>query len=61
MRKPLAETAQEFLRKIDDDRLREPIARFTQVYESARFGNSTEDAQLLPKLYEEVELATRFE
>ena len=61
MRKPQAETAQEFLKKIDDDRLREPIARFTQVYESARFGNSAEDAQLLPELYEEVELATRFE
>jgi transglutaminase-like putative cysteine protease len=61
MRKPQAETAQEFLEKIDDDRLREPIARFTQVYESARFGNSAEDAQRLPELYEEVELATRFE
>jgi len=61
MRKPQAETAQEFLKKIDDDRLREPIARFTQVYESARFGNSAEDAQRLPQLYEEVELATRFE
>jgi transglutaminase-like putative cysteine protease len=61
MSKPQAETAQEFLKKIDDDRLREPIARFTQVYESARFGNSAEDAQRLPELYEEVELATRFE
>jgi hypothetical protein len=61
MRKPEAETTQEFLKKIDDDRLREPIARFTQVYESARFGNSAEDAQRLPELYEEVELATRFE
>jgi protein-glutamine gamma-glutamyltransferase len=61
MRKPQAETAQEFLKKIDDDRLREPVARFTRVYESARFGNSSEDAQLLPELYEEVELATRFE
>ena len=61
MRKPQAETAQEFLKKIDDDRLREPIARFTQVYESARFGNSAEDAQRLPELYEEVETAMRFE
>lgn len=61
MRKPQAETAQEFLKKIDDDRLREPVARFTRVYESARFGNSPEDAQRLPKLYEEVELAMRFE
>ena len=61
MRKPQAETAQEFLKKIDDDRLREPIARFTRVYESARFGNSANDAQRLPALYEAVELATRME
>lgn len=61
MRKPQAETAQEFLRKIDDHRLREPVARFTRVYESARFGNSADDAQRLPGLYEEVEMATRSE
>jgi protein-glutamine gamma-glutamyltransferase len=57
--KPPAQTPQEFTLKIEDDRLREPVARFTKVYESARFGNSTEDAQRLPELYEEVELATR--
>lgn len=59
MRKSDAQTPQEFVRKIEDDRLREPVARFTNVYESARFGNSTEDAQRLPELYEEVEAATR--
>jgi hypothetical protein len=47
------------VKKIEDDRLREPVARFTAVYESARFGNSADDAQRLPELYEEVELATR--
>ncbi len=57
--KPAAQTAQEFVRKIEDARLREPVARFTQVYESARFGNSVDDAQRLPELYEEVELATK--
>jgi hypothetical protein len=61
MQKPKAQTPQEFLRKIDDTRLREPVARFTAVYESARFGNSPEDAQRLPELYEEVEAATRSE
>jgi len=55
------QTAQEFVRKIEIERLREPVARFTSVYESARFGNSSEDAQRLPELYEEVEAATRSE
>ena len=54
-----AQTPQEFVRKIEDARLREPVSRFTDVYESARFGNSTEDAQRLPELYEEVELAAK--
>jgi hypothetical protein len=35
------------------------VARFTQVYESARFGNSAEDVKRLPELYEEVETAAR--
>jgi hypothetical protein len=59
MEKPAAQTPQEFVRKIEDSRLREPVARFTQVYESARFGNSIEDAQRLPELYEEVASVTR--
>jgi hypothetical protein len=57
--KPAAQTPQEFVTKIADSRLREPVARFTQVYESARFGNSTDDVQRLPELYQEVESATR--
>lgn len=59
VRKPKAETPQEFVRKIGDERLRAPVARFTAVYESARFGNSAEDAQRLPELYGEIESATR--
>lgn len=59
MQKPQAQTPQEFVRKIEDNRLREPVARFTVVYESARFGNSAEDAQRLPELYDEVDAATR--
>src|SRR5579862_9112515 len=54
-----AETPQEFVKRIEDARLRTPVARFTEVYESARFGNSPDDAQRLPELYEEVETATR--
>jgi transglutaminase-like putative cysteine protease len=59
VRKTAAQTPQEFLRKIEDSRLREPVARFTDVYESARFGNSVDDAQKLPELYEEIELAAK--
>jgi protein-glutamine gamma-glutamyltransferase len=57
--KPAAQTPQEFVKKIEDSGLREPVARFTQVYESARFGDSADDAKRLPELYEEVEQATR--
>src|ERR1700686_68286 len=57
--KPPGQTAHEFVMRREDHRLREPVARFTQVYESARFGNSEEDVQRLPELFEEVESATR--
>ena len=57
--KPQPQTPQEFVRVIENLRLREPVARFTDVYESARFGNSSEDARRLPELYEEVLTATR--
>jgi transglutaminase-like putative cysteine protease len=57
--KPAAQTPQEFVKKIQDNRLREPVARFTDVYESARFGNSVADAERLAELYEQVESATR--
>jgi hypothetical protein len=53
------QTPQEFARKIEDARLRVPVALFTDVYESARFGNSVDDAQKLPELYEEVETASK--
>ena len=59
MRKPRAETPQEFANRIENKRWREPVARFTEVYEAARFGNSAEDALRLPELYEEVETVTR--
>jgi protein-glutamine gamma-glutamyltransferase len=59
LKKTTSQTAQEFVRKIEDQRLREPVARFTDVYESARFGNSPQDASRLPDLYEEIEAATR--
>jgi transglutaminase-like putative cysteine protease len=57
--KSTAQTPREFVEKIPDNRLRQPVAHFTEVYESARFGNSAEDARRLPELYEEVELASK--
>lgn len=57
--KTSSQTPAEFLRKIEDARLRQPIAHFTEAYESARFGNSAEDARRLPELYEEVESAAK--
>ena len=59
VKKSSSQTPQEFVLKIGDARLREPVAHFTAVYESARFGNSADEARLLPKLYEVVESATR--
>jgi transglutaminase-like putative cysteine protease len=53
------QTAREFVRVIEDERLRTPVRRFTDAYESARFGNSSDDALRLPELFEEVELATK--
>jgi len=53
-----AQTPQEFVTQIGNARLRAPVALFTDVYESARFGNSPEDVRRLPELYEAVESAT---
>ena len=59
LKKSAAQTAQEFVHVIEDERLRTQVGRFTKAYESARFGNSPHDAQRLPELYEEVELACK--
>jgi hypothetical protein len=59
VRKSASQTAQEFVRVIPDERLRGRVGRFTDAYESARFGKSADDAQRLPELYDDVELATR--
>lgn len=49
-----AQTPTEFLLVIKDDQLRASVARFTEGYENARFGNSAEEASHLPELFEEV-------
>ena len=59
VRKTGTQTAREFISVIEDERLRTRVGKFTDAYESARFGNSSDDALLLPELFEEVELATK--
>ncbi len=54
-----AQTPQEFVRTIQDEELRGRVGRFTDAYESARFGNSSEQAKRLPELYEELEVASK--
>ena len=59
VQKSAADTPLEFVARIEDAGLREPVTRFTEVYESARFGNSTADAQRLSELFEKVASATK--
>jgi len=59
VQKSTSQTAQEFVRVIEDELLRARVKQFTDAYESARFGNSSDDALRLPQLYEEVESATK--
>ncbi|HWW15878.1 MAG TPA: DUF3488 and transglutaminase-like domain-containing protein [Candidatus Dormibacteraeota bacterium] len=59
VQKSASQTAQDFVRVIEDERLRSRVGHFTNAYEAARFGNSSDDALRLPELYAEVELATR--
>jgi transglutaminase-like putative cysteine protease len=59
LNKSAGQTPQEFVRIIEDQTLRSKVARFTDAYEAARFGNSSDNASLLPDLFEEVELSTK--
>ncbi len=47
-------TPKEFVGTIGDAKLRGPVEAFTDHYERARFGNSAQDAQALPEIYEEI-------
>jgi hypothetical protein len=47
-------TPKEFVGTIGDPKLRGPVEAFTDHYERARFGNSAQDAQALPEIYEEI-------
>jgi transglutaminase-like putative cysteine protease len=48
------QTPKEFANSIQDAPLRAHVTRFTEHYEKARFGDSTQDAEQLPRLFEEI-------
>ena len=53
-RKSPAQTPSDFVAAIREPALQTRVATFTRAYESARFGRSAEDAESLPKLFEEI-------
>jgi hypothetical protein len=53
-RKSPSQTPVDFVGAIQEAALQKKVAAFTRAYESARFGNSVDDAQSLPGLFEEI-------
>jgi hypothetical protein len=53
-RKSPSQTPLDFVAAIQEATLQKKVARFTEAYESARFGQSADEAQTLPKLFEEI-------
>jgi hypothetical protein len=53
-RKTPAQTPHDFVAAIQEPLLQSKVATFTRAYESARFGQSAEDARALPELFEEI-------
>lgn len=53
-RKTPAQTPHDFVAAIKEPILQSKVALFTQAYESARFGQSADDARALPELFEEI-------
>ncbi len=49
-----AQTPKEFAASIEDPILAVPVAQFTTHYERARFGDSVDDARLLPELFDQI-------
>lgn len=49
-----AQTPSEFASSIGDLELRRSVIKFTERYESARFGESSTDAEKLPEIYDEI-------
>jgi transglutaminase-like putative cysteine protease len=58
-RKSPSQTPCDFVMAIKEPRLHQGVAAFTRAYESARFGQSVDDARALPELLEEIRAAKR--
>jgi transglutaminase-like putative cysteine protease len=54
-----SQTPEEFAKSIQEVPLQRQVLEFTKRYESARFGDSAEDAEQLPELYEEIASSRR--
>jgi hypothetical protein len=53
-RKQPSQTPREFVETIREESLRRSVENFTHAYERARFGDSPDDANRLPEIFEEV-------
>ncbi len=58
-RKSPSQTPADFVAAIHEPALQTRVAQFTRAYESARFGRSVEDAESLPRLFQEINAADR--
>jgi len=58
-RKSPGQTPLDFVAAIQEPVLQKKVATFTRAYESARFGQSVDDARALPELFEEITTAER--
>jgi len=58
-RKSASQTPADFIAAIQEPELKMRVAVFTQHYESARFGKSVEDAEVLPRLFEKITAGER--
>ncbi len=56
-RKLPSQTPLDFVAAIQEAALQKKVARFTRAYESARFGQSVDDAQTLPELFQDLTVA----
>jgi transglutaminase-like putative cysteine protease len=53
-RKSPSQTPADFVAAIQEPVLKRKVARFTEHYKSARFGGSVSDAEILPRLFDEI-------
>jgi hypothetical protein len=57
-RKSPSQTPRDFVVTIQEPGLQQGVAAFTRAYESARFGQSADDARALPELLEGIRAAS---